>query len=131
MERGTGLALYAIEWINEDTMTPERYQLVKQIFHDAVAQAPADRPAYLQRCCGSDDELRRAVEKMLAAIEEVGSFLDAPAVESVSQATLDQMTHPLIGREISHFKILDRLGEGGMGEVYSALDKRLDRKVAL
>ena len=131
MERGTGLALYAIEWINEDTMTPERYQLVKQIFHDAVAQAPADRPAYLQRCCGSDDELRQAVEKMLAAIEEVGSFLDAPAVEALSESAIAQMAHPLIGRDISHFKILDRLGEGGMGEVYSALDKRLDRKVAL
>lgn len=131
MERGAGLALYATEWINEDTMTPERYQLVKQIFHDAVAQAPADRPAYLQRCCGSDDELRQAVEKMLAAIEEVGSFLDAPAVETLNESAIAQMAHPLIGRDISHFKILDRLGEGGMGEVYSALDKRLDRKVAL
>ncbi len=37
----------------------------------------------------------------------------------------------MVGTTISHYKVLEKIGEGGMGEVYLAEDSRLDRKVAL
>jgi eukaryotic-like serine/threonine-protein kinase len=61
-------------------MTPERWQQVKDIFDRAVERAPASRIAFIRECCGTDDELRKEVESLLASDTETGSLLDAPTV---------------------------------------------------
>ena len=75
--------------------------------------------------------MRQKVEALIAAHEQSGEFLDAPAFEVAgSKLTVDRPS-PLVNRILGHYKILGTLGVGGMGEVYLAQDTRLGRKIAL
>ena len=97
-------------------MTPERWQQVKDIFDRAVERAPASRIAFIRECCGSDDELRKEVESLLASDTETGSLLDGPAV--ALRMAVDPPTQD--GTRIGPYEILRELGKGGMGSVYLA-----------
>ncbi|MCI0336845.1 MAG: serine/threonine protein kinase [Acidobacteria bacterium] len=90
---------------------------------------PVERTAYLSSVCASDQELRAEVESLLAAHEEPGTFIDEPPFKAVAEVLAGASAKA--GRMIGHYRILHMLGKGGMGEVYLALDTRLDRSVAL
>src|SRR6516165_69932 len=81
--------------------------------------APEERAAYLDRACGGDDAMRARVEALLRAHERAGNFLAAPSV--AGSATLDA-PKPLEGpgTVIGPYKLLQTIGEGGMGTVYMA-----------
>ena len=115
-------------------MATERWQQIKEIFHSALEQGPAERSAYLARACAGDEAIRSEVESLIAAHEKEGSFIDSPAYE-VAAAWLadDDDNHPdsLVGQQVNHYKVLSELGSGGMGEVYLAQDTKLGRKIAL
>jgi serine/threonine-protein kinase len=116
-------------------MMPERWQEVKELLHQAIELAPDERPAFLDRACSKDASLRKLVEALLAENEEVGSrFLEPGApgcdITSPSQPDSSDNLH-LVGRIISHYRVLCRLGGGGMGVVYEAEDLKLQRRVAL
>jgi tetratricopeptide (TPR) repeat protein/serine/threonine protein kinase len=91
---------------------------VQSIFHDAVEHhAAADWPAFLDQVCGGDVELRRAVEALLRGHEQANSLLDEPAPSAATTAE-PEFTAP--GTVIGPYKLLEQIGEGGMGTVWMA-----------
>src|SRR5947209_4772497 len=114
------------------------------VFFAALAKAnPAERAAYLNEACGADADLRRQVDRLLAAHPQVGSFLqDDAAVHpsplgevaaGVGGATVDgPRPGEALGTVIGPYKLLQQIGEGGMGTVFMAEQTQpVQRKVAL
>ncbi len=91
----------------------------------------AERAAYLEQACAGDEVLRAEIESLLKAHREAGTFLDAPALEpEVSLSPPGPAEGP--GTVIERYKLLERIGEGGMATVYLAEQERpVRRKVAL
>src|SRR5688500_4965550 len=107
-------------------------QSLKELFLDALAQPAEGRAEWLSQAC-PDDGLRRQVELMLAAHEAPQSVLDQVAPPADPHATeLYTATSVVPGVTIGPYKLLQPLGEGGMGVVYMAEQtKPVERRVAL
>lgn len=112
-------------------MANNRWQKVKEVFHAALERAPDERPAFLAEACAGDEALRKDVESLIEAHEKEGSFIDSPAFELAAGWLTDDAADSLKGQQINHYRILEVLGAGGMGEVYLAQDMRLGRNIAL
>src|SRR5687767_9238868 len=112
-------------------MTSERWQQVDQIYHAALERDASQRATFLDQACVGDVELRHEVESLIASHEQAGSFIAEPALKVAAQALAGDQGESLVGRMLSHYKVVSLLGAGGMGEVYLAEDTRLGRNVAL
>ena len=112
-------------------MNAERWKKVKALFDAVVELQPAERDRILDRECEADVDLRREVEKLLASSEDSGGFLERPASSHVASAILEPNGILNAGDRFAHYKIVQRIGVGGMGEVYLAEDEKLDRRVAI
>jgi serine/threonine protein kinase/tetratricopeptide (TPR) repeat protein len=109
----------------------------ESIFACALAKTdPAERAAYLDEACGADADLRRGVEELLQAHGAAGRFLERPAAAPRGTAEY-QPADGVSPREgpgtvIGPYKLLQQIGEGGMGVVYMAEQEKLvRRRVAL
>src|SRR5579863_7497554 len=105
----------------------------EDIFFAALEKStPADRAAYLDVACGEDGNLRQRVERLLAAHPQIGSFLD-PVGRAFDPTAVYQGTPELTGQVVAgRYKLLERIGEGGMGEVWVADQlEPIHRRVAL
>ncbi|HEX8844122.1 MAG TPA: protein kinase [Pyrinomonadaceae bacterium] len=113
------------------TMTTDRWQQIKEIFHSALEREPEERSAFLDKACVDDASLRKEVKALIAAHEKEGSFIDSPAYEVATDLIADNQDALARGQAFGHYEILYQLGKGGMGEVYLAEDARLGRRVAI
>jgi Tol biopolymer transport system component len=104
----------------------DRWPEVSRIFSAAVDLDRTARGAYLDRACRHDPALRAAVDSLLGAHDEVGSFGEASLFPSPGAAN-----RLAPGSQLGAFRIETLLGAGGMGEVYRAHDTKLGRAVAI
>src|SRR5499426_1835102 len=111
--------------------TQELWDRIERLWNAALELPQPERAAFLAEACEGDEELRREVESLLRFDLRAKNFIESPALEVAAQGQAEQQEESLIGRMIGHYQILSLLGEGGMSEVYLALDTSLERRVAL
>jgi len=104
----------------------------RSIFEQALEfELESGRTAFLDQACGDDTVLRTQVERLLAAHFAAGSFLASPVSKYVATAELTQLSEQP-GTVIGPYKLLEQIGEGGMGIVYMADQQTpVRRRVAL
>jgi serine/threonine protein kinase len=112
-------------------MKAERWQQIETVLQDALDRAPVERASFIEDACTGDEELKTEATTLIAAYEEAGDFIEQPAMAQDAHVLLGDGLAGNVGREVGPYKIIERLGAGGMGEVYLAQDTRLRRPVAL
>jgi len=120
-------------------MQPERWRRLEQLYHAAMERDEDQRAAFLEDSC-ADDTLRRDVELLIAYAQKGGRIIDKPALEVVAAAMAEDLcadasrqTDKMIDARIAQYRIVEKLGVGGMGDVYRAVraDDQFHKQVAI
>ena len=108
-------------------MSPEQWREARQVFEDALDQEPGAREAFVRESCKGDQRLFEEVASMLASYDQADDVFLNPVIQGVTKADR------LEGRQLGPYRLLHRLGQGGMGAVYLAerSDDQFRRRVAV
>ena len=110
-------------------MDPEQFKKIEAIFHEVVGLSPSEQEARLIQLCDGDDVLATEVRNLIThSGDDLGDRVDQ-IVTSASDLLQDEsLEHTQVGA----YQVADKIGEGGMGEVYAAKQTHpLEREVAL
>lgn len=114
-------------------MTPERWQIIDRLL-DEIREIPLhERENFLTEKCGADNDLKDEVISLLKAEEKADEFIEDSAFRIVAKnlGKENRLPSNLQGKTVGSYKIKKLIGEGGMGEVFLAFDKKLKREVAV
>jgi Protein kinase domain len=111
-------------------VTPERWRQITDVFHAARGRDAQERAEFLAEACRDDEVMRREVESMLAQPFPSNQFV-AGVARAVAADLETGRASVLAGRRFGSYELEDRIGVGGMGEVYRARDTKLGRAVAI
>jgi serine/threonine-protein kinase len=114
-------------------MSPQRWRQIERLFQAALQEEPVHRGAFVGQAAGSDQELRREVESLLADLRSRDDLLDRPAWQAIGMPEAPSVEGRFRAGDVlaGRYRIVAPLGCGGMGEVYCAIDLVLEQKVAL
>jgi serine/threonine-protein kinase len=112
-------------------MKPEEWNQIDELLQETLNKAPGDRAAFLDQICEGKEDIRLEVESLLAHHDQAQSFLEQPPAEVAAELLSSRKSGLLKGQFIHHYRVVEFLGAGGMGEVYLARDARLHRPVAI
>jgi tetratricopeptide (TPR) repeat protein len=126
-------------------MEPERWCEIERVYHLARELAPGQRAALLEQTCGRDEKLRREVESLLNHAEGAEEYVKAAELEvaarardlpglpgGMTAATVSLDPGEIAGTVIGRYHLLQKIGEGGMGEVWmTEQNAPVRRRVAL
>ena len=111
-------------------MTPERWRQISRIYENARLHAAGERVAFLAEACAGDSSLQREVQALLDQPTSPKG-LEGLTPSAIAQAIGSADNSSLTGRRFGVYLVGERIGVGGMGEVYRARDTRLERDVAI
>ena len=119
-------------------MDAERWGRIDELLQASLRVPVEQQDEFLRRQCGNDNELLEEVRSLLTSHRQAGSFLESPAfspadlpTQTADAASMAATFRSMAGETVSHYRVLSRLGSGGMGVVYEAEDIKLGRRVAL
>ena len=87
------------------SMTPERWQQVKEIFNSAITYRPEERSIFVSQACLGDDDLRNEVESLIASHEQSGDFIDQPAFEAAASLLASDRMELSSGQTIGSYEV--------------------------
>ena len=112
-------------------MDAERWQQIERLYHTALARPATERASFVAEASAGDEELRSEVLQLLDAPPTADGMFARPAVAVAASTAGNSEVSVLTGRRLGVYQLQERIGAGGMGEVYRATDTKLNRPVAI